>query len=93
MNGKAKCVPAVGGSKASVYGGQTFNKSIFPPTKYIQGLLHAYCPDTNFDAVSRCIRCTVTHKRHWLAWFVALGCIASLLCAFDPWYQHSYTCA
>lgn len=37
--------------KAAVYGGQTFKKSAFPPAKYIQHLLHAYCPDSSFNPV------------------------------------------
>lgn len=42
------------GSKASVFGGQAFNKAAFPPTKYINGLLSAYAPDITFNAVSLC---------------------------------------
>lgn len=48
MTGKA----TTNGAKSSVYGGQTFNKAVFPPTKYIQGLLNAYCPGIKFDVVS-----------------------------------------
>jgi hypothetical protein len=50
MSGRAKI--SNGDRRVSVYGGQTFDKSVFPPTKYIQGLMNAYCPDANFTVVS-----------------------------------------
>lgn len=48
MNGKSS---PTGSNSVSVFGGQAFKKSAFPPVKYIQGLLNAYCPDITFHAV------------------------------------------
>jgi len=48
MNGKNS---PTGSNSVSVFGGQAFKKSAFPPVKYIQGLLNAYCPDITFHAV------------------------------------------
>lgn len=50
MSGRAKI--SNGDARVAVYGGRTFDKSVFPPTKYIHGLLNAYCPDAQFSSVS-----------------------------------------